>query len=98
MRTRTTIAIALSVVFATSNVLAGPLLEARINKIINDVSVVRAGETRPAHLNEVVSTETGVKTGVKSRSELLFQDNTLTRIGPDSYFTFKAGTRDINLD
>ena len=40
----------------------------------------------------------GVKTGIKSRAELLFQDNTLTRLGAESYFTFRPGTREMSLD
>nr|MBA2622238.1 FecR domain-containing protein [Chthoniobacterales bacterium] len=83
--------------FAAASLHAGPLTEARINKIINEVSVVQPDAEHPARLNEVVTEEVGVKTGVKSRSELLFQDNTLTRIGAESYFSFKPGTRDITL-
>ncbi|HEY0369871.1 MAG TPA: FecR domain-containing protein [Chthoniobacterales bacterium] len=77
---------------------AGALTEARISKIVNDVSVIRpdAGP-HAASLNEVVKDELAVKTGIKSRSELLFQDDTLTRLGPESLFSFKAGTRDITL-
>ena len=99
MRLLTHAALALCTFGMLSTAYAGPLIEARVNKIINEVSVVRPSEEpRPAQLNQVVSADMGVKTGVKSRSELLFQDNTLTRIGPDSYFTFKAGTRDITLE
>jgi hypothetical protein len=77
---------------------AGPLREARINKIINDVQVVDPGNgSRAAQLQQVISEGLGVKTGIKSRSELLFQDQTLTRLGPESFFSFNAGTRDMNL-
>lgn len=88
---------AFSCLIATS-VVAGPLSEARINKIINEVSVVDPAKgARKAALQEVIKDEIGVKTGIKSRSELLFQDDTLTRIGPESYFSFKPGTRDLSL-
>ena len=76
---------------------AGPLTEARVTKIINDVSVVDDANARKAALQDVIKGQTGLKTGIKSRSELVFQDNTLTRIGPESYFSFKAGTRDMTL-
>ena len=76
---------------------AAPLTEARVTKIINDVSVVE-GAARKAQLQDVIKGQTGLKTGIKSRSELLFEDNTLTRIGPESYFSFKAGTRDMTLE
>src|SRR3954464_9110875 len=79
--------------------IAGPLNEARVNKIINDVAVVDPVKgAHKASLQEVITEEIGVKTGIKSRSELVFQDETLTRIGPESYFSFKPGTRDMALE
>ena len=76
---------------------AGPLTEARVTQIVNDVSVVEgSGGGRKAELQDVIRGQTALKTGIKSRSEL-FQDNTLTRVGPESFFSFKAGTRDMTL-
>src|SRR5690349_11606963 len=77
---------------------AGPLTEARVTKIINDVKVVEPPAQRAARLNDLIHGERALTTGIKSRSELLFQDNTLTRLGPESYFSFKGGTRDMTLD
>ncbi|HST29455.1 MAG TPA: FecR domain-containing protein [Chthoniobacterales bacterium] len=75
-----------------------PLTEARVTKIINEVKLVdpNAGD-HDAKLNDVVRDEFALTTGIKSRSELLFQDNTLTRLGPESYFSFKGGTREMTL-
>ena len=79
--------------------LAGPLTQARVTKIINKVEVVDPAKgAHAAALEETIKDEIGLKTGVKSRSELLFQDNTLTRIGPETSFSFKAGTRDLTLE
>jgi len=84
---------------ATTLGYAGPLLEARVTQIINVVKVVEPSRgSHPASLNELIKDELALKTGVKSRSELLFQDNTLTRIGPETYFSFKTGTRDMTLE
>ncbi|MDP9005035.1 MAG: FecR family protein, partial [Verrucomicrobiota bacterium] len=78
---------------------AGPLTEARVTKIINSVQVVDPVKgAHSASLQETIKDEIELKTGVKSRSELLFQDNTLTRIGPETVFSFKAGTREMSLD
>ncbi len=80
-------------------VFAGPLTEARVNKIVNEVSIVDpASGARSATLNELIKDQIGLKTGIKSRSELVFQDNTLTRIGPETYFSFTPGTRDMALE
>jgi len=77
----------------------GPLTEARVTKIINRVQVVDPAKgSHPAALHETIKDAIELKTGVKSRSELLFQDNTLTRLGPETSFSFKAGTRDMSLE
>ena len=77
---------------------AGPLTEAHVTKIIQDVRVTDPAKgTHAAAINERITEEIGLQTGIKSRSELLFQDNTLTRIGPETSFSFKAGTRDVTL-
>jgi hypothetical protein len=81
-----------------SQAIGGALTEARVTKTINDVAVVDpAKRARPANIGDVIKDEVALKTGVKSRSELLFQDNTLTRIGPETFFTFKTGTREMSL-
>ena len=79
--------------------IAGPLTSAEVTKIINRVRVidpVKGGH--PAILREVIKDNLGLRTGEKSRSELLFQDNTLTRIGAETFFSFKTGTRDMTLE
>ncbi len=79
--------------------LAGPLEQASITRIINEVQVVAPGQSaRAAAVQDVIKEEIGVRTGVKSRAELLFQDQTLTRLGAETFFSFKPGTRDITLD
>ena len=49
-------------------------------------------------MRDVIKDDLAVRTGIQSRAELLFQDNTLTRLGSDALFSFKAGTRDMTLD
>ena len=76
-----------------------PLEQATITRTINDVRVLdpKTGSA-PAKVSQVIKDDMGVKTGIKSRAELLFQDNTLTRLGAESYFTFRPGTREMSLD
>lgn len=91
--------VSVSLLLSTHTTTAGPLTEAQVTKVINQVSLVdpRNGE-RPAVVRDVVKDELGLETGVKSRSELLFQDNTLTRLGAETFFSFKTGTRDLTLE
>ena len=78
---------------------AAPLTQAKVNRIINDVRVTEASkESRPAKVHDVIRDQVGVVTGVKSRSELLFEDDTLTRLGSETSFSFKSGTRDLSLE
>ena len=83
-----------------SAALAGPLQQAEVHKIVNDVRVIdsQRGSVRPAALRDVIAKDLAVRTGVESRAELLFQDDTLTRLGAETVFSFKPGTRDMNLD
>ena len=79
--------------------MAGPLTSAEVTKIINRVSVIEPAKgDRPAALRDVIKDDLGLQTGARSRSELLFQDNTLTRIGAETFFSFKTGTRDMTLE
>src|SRR5438105_10400271 len=79
--------------------LAGPLTSAEVTKIINRVTVIAPAKgIHPAMLRDVIKDDLGLQTGAKSRSELLFQDNTLTRVGAETFFSFKTGTRDLTLE
>src|SRR5437762_7771843 len=86
-------------VFSTHQSIAGPLTSAEVTKIINRVSVVEPAKgEHPAMLRDVIIDDLGLQTAAKSRSELLFQDNTLTRIGAETFFSFTSGTRDMTLE
>ncbi len=90
---------ALSLILLTASPLFGAALEeARVTRIVNDVRLVEPAKAdRTARLNDIIRGQTGLRTGIKSRSELLFQDETMARIGPDSSFYFREGTRDLTL-
>src|SRR5437763_8954737 len=86
-------------VFSTHQSIAGPLTSAEVTKIINRVSVIDPAKgAHPAMVRDVIKDDLGLQTGAKSRSELLFQDSTLTRIGAETFFSFKTGTRDMTLE
>ena len=95
----TTLSTLATLAVLASQTLAGPLREAKINQIVNDVKIVepRTG-ARPATLKESIKDDIGVATGPQSRAELLFQDNTLTRLGAETFFSFEPGTRNVNLE
>jgi hypothetical protein len=99
MEIRTGFSLSVFALISTAGVYAGELTEARVTRIINEVSLIEpSGSSRTAKVADVVQGEIGLRTGIKSRSELLFQDDTLSRIGPESYFRFRSGTREITLE
>jgi FecR protein len=83
--------------FAVS-VPAAELKEARVTQVVKDVKLLPTGAAaRPAAVSDEVRNGTAVRTGVDSRSELKFTDQTLARLGANTIFTFTEGTRNLNL-
>lgn len=73
--------------------------EARVTQVIKDVRLLASGTSpRPASLNDSISSGTAVRTGVDSRTELTFPDQTLTRLGANSVFSFSAGGKELDLN
>jgi FecR protein len=71
--------------------------QARVTQVVQDVKVMPSGATaRPATVNETVHQGSAVQTGTQSRSELTFQDQTITRLGENTIFTV-GGARSVEL-
>ena len=91
------LAVALAIWFPSS-VRADELKEAKVTQIIQDVRVLPSGAAaRPAALNDDVRQGTGVRTGIQSRSELTFKDQTITRLGEKTIYSPGAGVRTIDV-
>src|SRR4029453_19360999 len=85
-------------ILPSADIRAAELQEAQVTQVIQDVRVLPSnGSPRPASLHDRVHQDEAVRTGVESRSELTFQDMTITRLGSQTIFSFKGGTRTINL-
>ena len=77
---------------------AADLKEARVTKIIRDVKLLpNAAPARAAAVDDEVRNGTAVRTGVESRTELKFTDETLARLGANTIFSFNEGTRNLEL-
>jgi hypothetical protein len=82
----------------SNEVSADDLKEAKVTQVIQDVQVLPSNASpRPATLNDSVRQGTAVRTGVQSRSELTFRDQTITRLGEKSIFSVSEGARTIDL-
>jgi len=77
---------------------ADELKQAKVTQVIQDVRVLPSNASpRPAAVNDDVHQGTAVQTGVQSRSELTFKDQTITRLGEKTIFSVGGGARTIDL-
>jgi hypothetical protein len=86
-------------VFAIARfVFAADHKQARVTEVIRDVNVLTAQRaTHPAVVNETVREGNAVRTGTDSRSELQFADQTITRLGANTVFSFGGAARTYDL-
>jgi hypothetical protein len=81
-----------------NQVTAAELEEAQVTQVVQDVKVVPSGAAaRPAAVNETVRQGNAVQTGVQSRSELTFKDQTITRLGEKTIFNVGKEGRTIDM-
>ena len=74
------------------------LKQARVSQVIKDVKLLPAqAAPRPAVVSDEVREGTAVRTGIESRAELTFTDQTLARLGANTIFSFTEGTRNLDL-
>ena len=86
-----------SVSWLSHDAVALDFSQARVTQVVQDVKVMPSGAAaRPATVNETVHQGSAVQTGTQSRSELTFQDKTITRLGENTIFTV-GGARTIEL-
>jgi hypothetical protein len=77
---------------------ANELKEGKVTQVIQDVRVLSSNAPpRPAAMNDSVGQGTAVQTGVQSRSELTFKNQTITRLGEKTIFSVGEGARTIDL-
>lgn len=78
---------------------ADPLTESTFTEIINDVATVStAGNAAPSKVNDLLKAPDRVRTGPESRAELTAADNTITRVGANTIFSFADNGRTLNLE
>jgi hypothetical protein len=79
--------------------LALELNRARFTEVVNEVNVIPSGSgpKKPAEVNDVFKVPDILQTGSRSRAELRAEDETITRIGANTVFSFEPEGRTINL-
>lgn len=79
---------------------AAPLTESTFTEIVQDVNVVAASDkiVTPARKDASFKAPDLVRTGPASRVEMTATDQTITRIGANTVFTFESGERNLRLE
>src|SRR5437016_4665652 len=86
------------VLVAARLLLAAEQKQARVTEVIHEVRLLAAQTAaRPAAVNDTVREGMAVRTGADSRAELTFMDQTLTRLGANTVFSFGAAARTYDL-
>jgi hypothetical protein len=89
----------LTVVAVAASTQAAPH-SAKLTQSYGEVSIGEVGEksdARPAQVQEVITAEDFLRTGMKSRAELQFTDQTFLRVGSNSVFTFAPAKNNFIL-
>src|SRR4029450_8226206 len=77
---------------------AEELKEAKVTQVIQDVKLLPSNAApQPAAVNATGRQGPAGQTGVRSRSEFTFKDQTITRRGEKTIFSVGEGARTINL-
>jgi hypothetical protein len=79
--------------------LAAPIDHATITEVVNEVKVLdpQSLQGSPAKVSGIFETPEIMQTGAESRSEMIAADQTITRVGADTLFSFEPKERTINL-
>jgi hypothetical protein len=73
--------------------------DARVTQVIRDVKVLasKGASGRAASVNDSVQEGQAVRTGGESRAELTFTDQTITRLGSNTLFSYGQGAKEMDL-
>ncbi len=75
------------------------LKQSKITQVVNDVQIISAtGQTqKSAAVNDVFTMPDILRTGAASRAELVAEDETITRVGANTIFSFDPASRTLDL-
>ena len=92
------VVVALSVFTGTRLANAAQRGAARVTQVVQDVKLlISQAPPKPATVSDNVAVGEAVRTGVASRVELTFDDQTITRLGANTVLTMNGGTRVLDL-
>lgn len=71
-----------------------------ITQVVKDATVLQPATKgkKPARVNDIFSVPNVLRTGADSRVEMIADDQTVTRVGANTIFSFEPQKREINLE
>ena len=78
---------------------AADFKQSKVTEVVNDVQIISAAaqSQKTAVINDVFKIPDILRTGPASRAELVAQDETVTRVGANTIFSFDPASRTIDL-
>jgi hypothetical protein len=99
MKKLTVLSVCLGSLFAAATSHAIDLKESKVTQVVNDVQIISAANQsqKTASVNDIFSMPDILRTGAASRAELVAADQTVTRVGANTIFSFDPESRTIDL-
>ena len=94
------VSVCLGSTLAASSGLALDLKQSKVTQVVNDVQIISAANQnqKAALVNDLLSMPDILRTGAASRAELVAQDQTVTRVGANTIFSFDPANRTLDLN
>jgi len=89
----------LSCLFVATTSPAMDLKQSKVTQVVNDVQIISAADQKEkaATVNDLFNMPDILRTGPASRAELIAADDTVTRVGANTIFSFDPANRSIDL-
>ncbi|HXI73412.1 MAG TPA: FecR family protein [Verrucomicrobiae bacterium] len=78
---------------------AADFKQSKVTQVVNEVQIISGADqaTKSATVNDLFSLPDILRTGPASRAELVAQDDTVTRVGANTIFSFDPARRTVDL-
>src|SRR5688572_26619957 len=99
MKIRTVLLGAIAPVVMHLSAQAASIDQARLTEVVNSVNIIEPAskKTSAAKVQQVFIAPNVLRTGPDSRAEMISPDQTVTRVGQSTLFSFEPNSREINL-
>lgn len=100
MNTRTVLLGAIASLVALPLTMAANIDKATLTEVVNSVNIIEPAtkKTSSARVQQLFTAPNVMRTGADSRAEMISEDQTVTRVGQSTLFSFEPNSREIQLE